>query len=206
MRHELRSFLPAAVAGAAILFLLPAPTRAHCDTADGPVVVTAKAALEKGDVTPVLKWVKPEAEKEIRAAFDRAVVVRKKGPEAKAMADDYFFESLVRIHREGEGAPYTGIKPAGSPVDPGVELADVSLEKGNVDTLAKAMAHHVDEGIRERFARTLEAKKQADESVEKGRAFVASYVDYVHYVERLHVAATTSVSHEGHAAASAHQH
>ena len=38
---------------------------AHCDTLDGPVVKTARAALEKGDVTPILKWVTNEYETEI---------------------------------------------------------------------------------------------------------------------------------------------
>jgi hypothetical protein len=38
------------------VWLVPRIAGAHCDTLDGPVVMTAKAALEKGDVTPVLKW------------------------------------------------------------------------------------------------------------------------------------------------------
>ena len=38
---------------------------AHCDTLDGPVVQTARIALEKGDVTPLLKWVQDDVEKEI---------------------------------------------------------------------------------------------------------------------------------------------
>ena len=51
----------------AALVMWPAGARAHCDTMDGPVVKDAKAALEKGDVTPVLKWVAKDAEPEIRA-------------------------------------------------------------------------------------------------------------------------------------------
>ena len=81
---------------------------AHCDTMDGPVVAAARVALEKGDIAPVLKWVKPEREKEIRAAFARTLSVRAGGPEAKELADMYFFETLVRVHRAGEGAPLHG--------------------------------------------------------------------------------------------------
>jgi hypothetical protein len=84
---------------------------AHCDTLDGPVVQTARTALEKGDITPLLKWVRVEDEKEIKDAFEKTLAVRRKGAEAKELADMYFFETLVRIHRAGEGAPYTGLKP-----------------------------------------------------------------------------------------------
>lgn len=187
--------------------LVVRPAAAHCDTAEGPVVAAAKLALEKGDVTPVLRWVKPEEEAEIRAAFGKALAVRGKGPEARALADQYFFENLVRIHRAGEGAPYTGILPAGTPIEPAIALADEALVSGNADKLAKAIVRHVEEGIRERFARVAAAKKHADESVAAGREFVEAYVEFTHYVERLHRDATTSAAHhaEGEAPA-AHKH
>ena len=35
-----------------ILFLVPGIAGAHCDTLEGPAVLTAKKALDKGDVTP----------------------------------------------------------------------------------------------------------------------------------------------------------
>ena len=182
------------------------PALAHCDTADGPVVADAKIALEKGDVTPVLKWVKPAAEAEIKAAFARALALRGKGPEVRALADEYFFENLVRIHRAGEGAPYTGILPAGTPIEPAIALADRSLDVGDADQLVKAMAHHVEEGIRERFARAAAAKKQAGASVAAGREFVEAYVEFTHYVERLHLDATTSAAHGAAAPAAVHKH
>jgi hypothetical protein len=55
-------------------------------------------------------------------------------------------------------------------------------------------------GIRERFARAAEAKKHARGSVERGRAYVAAYVEFMHYAERLHNAATTGVTHAEHEA------
>ena len=83
-------------------FLLPF-VFAHCDTLDGPVVKTAKTALEKGEVTPILKWVKKENETEIRDLFKKTLTVRSKGKEAQELADMYFLETLVRLHRAGEG-------------------------------------------------------------------------------------------------------
>ena len=159
--------------------------RAHCDTLDGPVVSAAKAALEKGDVTPVLKWVKPSAEKEIRDAFKNTLVVRGKSPEAKTLADMYFFETLVRIHRAGEGAPYTGLQSAGT-VEPPIAAADKALETGKIDELVNDTTKAVAEGIQHRFAKVIAARKHVDDSVEAGREYVEAYVDYVHYVERLY--------------------
>ncbi len=203
MSIQRTSLAVTAVLGA---MLAARPVLAHCDTADGPVVAAAKVALAKGEITPVLKWVKPEAESEIRAAFSRALAVRGKGPEAQALADQYFFENLVRIHRAGEGAPYTGILPAGTPIEPAIALADQALESGNADKLVKAITHHVEEGIRERFARAAAAKKRADASVAAGREFVEAYVEFTHYVERLHLDATTSASHSAGVPAAEHKH
>ena len=155
---------------------------AHCDTLDGPVIQDARQALEKGDVTAVLKWVKKDAEPEICAAFDIALKERKTGKEG---ADTKFFETLVRVHRAGEGAEFSGLKPAGA-VEPAVAAADKALESGSVNELASNMAGHLTNGVKERFARALESKKHKDESVEAGREFVEAYIEFVHYVEGLH--------------------
>ncbi len=167
---------------------------AHCDTLDGPVVKTAKAALEKGDVTPVLKWIKKDDEKEIKDLFQKTLTVRSKGREAQELADMYFFETLVRIHRAGEGAPYTGLKPAGA-VEPAVLEADRALESGSADNLVKLVTDASAIGIRERFHKAYEARKHADHSVEAGREFVEAYVEFTHYVERLHMDATAVSEH-----------
>jgi hypothetical protein len=198
MRTQLflsRVMVIAAVSGA-IWFVLPQFVFAHCDTLDGPVVTTAKKALEKGDVTPVLKWVKQDYEQEIRKAFQKTLTVRAKGPVAKEFADTYFFETLVRIHRAGEGAPYTGLK-AGGTEDPTVAASDRALENASVDALVKNISNAVSNGIRERFVRAIEKKQHADESIDAGREFVEAYVEFVHYVERLHLdAAGKSLHHE----------
>jgi len=166
----------------------------HCDTMAGPLVKTARAALEKGDVTPVLKWVKPPYEAQVREAFKKTLAVRALSPEAKDLADRYCFETLVRLHREGEGAPYTGLKPAGE-VEPVIAASDKALETGSVEGLTQEIVKLVSNGIHRRFAETVEKKKHADESVAAGREFVEAYVEFTHFVERLHADALGQASH-----------
>jgi hypothetical protein len=179
------------------MFFFTKSLYAHCDTLDGPVVETARKALASGDVTPLLKWVGADDEQMIRTAFQKTLEVRKLGTQARDLADMYFFETLVRIHRAGEGAPYTGLKP-GTAVDPAVALADKALESGSVDKLVNTLNDATAKGIRERFHRALQAKKHADESVAAGREFVESYVIFTHYVEGLHSMIKGASEHHEH--------
>ena len=179
------------------MFFFTKSIYAHCDTLDGPVVETARKALASGDVTPLLKWVAADDEQMIRTAFQKTLEVRKLGPQARNLADMYFFETLVRIHRAGEGAPYTGLKP-GTAVDPAVALADKALESGSVDKLVNTLNDATAKGIRERFHQALQAKKHADESVATGREFVESYVIFTHYVEGLHTIIKGASEHHEH--------
>ncbi len=191
--NNLRIAVAAALLAAGLL--LPQRAFSHCDTMDGPVVLAAKAALAKKDVTPVLKWIKPDAEPEIKAAFARTLVVRAQGKEAQELADQFFFETLVRIHRAGEGAPFTGLKPAGTEVDPAIEEADKALESGSAEKVVNLVTDEAAAGIRKRFAEAREKKEHADHNVEAGREFVAAYVEYVHYVEGLHQTAQGAGAH-----------
>lgn len=170
---------------------------AHCDTLDGPVVVTAKLALEKGDVTPVLKWVNKESEKEVREAFASTIKVRSHGEDARKLADMHFFETLVRLHRAGEGEPFTGLKPAGT-IDPAFQAADKALSEGTIDELAAETAKSVQERIRKRFAEVIEKKKHADDSVEAGRAYVAAYIEYAHFIEAIYTITLGSTQERHH--------
>src|SRR5512139_401486 len=181
---------------------------AHCDTLDGPVISQARQALEKGDVKIVLPWVAADKEKEILEAFDLAVAVRGKGPKEKELADRYFFETLVRIHREGEGAPYTGLKPAGMDLGPAIPAADKALESGDPAPLLKLINEKVHSGVHKYFVEAREKKAHAGESVEAGRAYVQAYVPYLHFVERLYNDAVTPIAHGagegGHAGPAGH--
>lgn len=161
---------------ASISLFFPKSAAAHCDTMDGPVVKAAEIALAKGDVTPVLKWVQKDDEEEIHRAFNRTLSVRNTSSEARELADMYFFETLVRIHRAGEGAPYTGLKPAGTKIDPVIDEADRALGLASVDNLTTAVQQVVVQGIKKRFKHALESKVHAEESVEAGREFVEAYV------------------------------
>lgn len=176
------------------VLLRPSTGAAHCDTLAGPVVQDAKAALEKGDVTPVLKWVKQDQEKEVRKTFRRALAAKTKAPAAKEKAEMQFFGTLVRIHRAGEGAPYTGLK-SGEAIEPIVAAADHSLETGKVEDLIKQVNDETTAGIRQRFERVVEKKKHAEESVAAGREYVAAYVDFTHYVEGLYQKAAGETGH-----------
>ena len=185
---------------ASVILLAPKWGMAHCDSLDGPVVQDARIALEKRDLTPVLKWVKPAYEGEVRDTFEKALAVRAKGSDAQAFADRYFFETLVRLHRAGEGEAFTGLKPANS-VEPGIASADAALQSGSVDQLATELSRNIDQGIRKRFAVAAERKQHASQSVEAGRAYVEAYVDYIHFVEAVHRLSLDGASHQHESAA-----
>lgn len=166
---------------------------AHCDTMSGPVIPDAKAALKKGDITPVLKWIKPEYETEVKMAFSLAVKVRDKSSEAKKLADKYFFETLIRLHRAGEGAPYTGLKD--TPPGKIVILVDEALANGSADEMIKKMQIHLAKAIENKFNKVLKAGKNKDANVDSGREFVEAYVQYMHYVEGIHAAIMSTGGH-----------
>ena len=191
-----------AARGAAFLTLtaflaIPSVARSHCDSLDGPVVRDARIALDAGDVTPVLKWVRQEHEAEIRDVFTRARAVRALGADARALADRLFFETLVRLHRAGEGEAFTGLKPAND-VDPGIAAADQSLASGSADELVEHLVAAVREETRKRFEVAKELGRHANESVEAGRTYVAAYVDYIHFVESVNGLASHAASAKHH--------
>jgi hypothetical protein len=174
---------------------------AHCDTLDGPVIQDARKALETKDVTPVLKWVKQKDEKVVRAAF--AKTLSAKGKKNADVAENKFFATLVKIHRAGEGASFTGLKPAGE-VEPAIAEADKALADGSSDALVELVTDDIAAGIRKRYEHAAATYTHKDESVGQGREFVEAYVEYTHYVERLHLDATGKVSHAEHGEGSKH--
>ncbi len=166
------------------LFVPTLPIYAHCDTLEGPVVSAARVALDTNDVTPVLMWVKPGDEPAIKAAFTRALAVRKQSADSAALADQWFFETLVRIHRAGEGAPFTGLK-AGEPVEPGIAAADRAIETGDSAAVLDLSTKPLAAALQKKLERVRELKAHAGHSTAAGREYVAAYVDYIHFAERL---------------------
>ena len=178
-----------------VLFLamLAVPLRAgaHCDTMDGPVVKAAERALATGNVAFALMWVHEKDEAEINAAFQRTLAVRRLGPDAKNLADYYFFETLVRVHRAGEGEPYTGLKSAGLDHGPAIPAAEKAIETGSPGPLVELLTSAIGASLNEQLEAVLRAKKAAaGDDVASGRRFVVSYVRFIHFVEGMFEAAT----------------
>ena len=177
----------------------------HCDTLDGPVVTLARKALDTGNVNLVLPWVPAEDEGEIRKAFDQARSVRKLGGGARELADTHFFETLVRIHRAGEGAPFVGLKPAGRDLGPAVPAADKALESGSVEQVEILLTDAIRNRLHKQFEAAASRRKFDPDDVKAGRAYVEAYVPYVHYVERLwRDAQSTAQAHGQHHAGHGH--
>lgn len=144
----------------------------HCDSMDGPVVTAARKALETGNVNIILPYVPKEGEEEVIKAFKKALPLHKQPNGAKEVADLYFFETVVRIHRAGEGAPYTGLKPAGLSEGPVIPVAKKAIETGSAEELKKILCDIVTTEVQKRFDHMLHLKKHTDESVDEAREYV----------------------------------
>jgi hypothetical protein len=179
---------------------------AHCDTLDGPVVKAAQKALETGDINLVLIWVQKKDEAEIKSAFERARTVRKISAETRVFADMYFFETLVRIHRAGEGEPYTGLKPAGHDLGLAIPAADNAIADGKIEPVFKLLNDAVHEGLHERFKQVMAMKDYNKDDVVAGREYVEAYVTFMHYVEGIYEAASKSPHGHQHATEDADVH
>ena len=172
-----------------LLAFIPGVASAHCDTMDGPVVKAGQRALDSGEVDQALIWVQPAAEPELRATFQQALAVRKLGADARSLADRYFLETLVRLHRAGEGEPYTGLKPAGIDPGPAIAAADAAIASGTVRSLSRLITETTTRGLEHRFHRVVAARRYKLHDVAAGRAYVAAYVAFVHYAEQAYEAA-----------------
>ena len=180
----------------ALLGLTPARALAHCDGLDGPVVKAAQRALEARNPALALIWVQDKDEREIRTAFEQTLAVRELGPQARELADRFFFETLVRVHRAGEGAPFTGLKPAGRDLGPAIPAADEAVRTGSVEPLQQLLTDAVQQRLREEFGRVMAAKTFKSDDLLAGRAYIKAYVEFIHFVERLYD--TTMQSPHGH--------
>lgn len=178
--------------GCALMLILSSLAAwAHCDAVDGPVATTAVKALDAKNVNLVLPYVAAEAEAELTAAFEQAVVVRDRGAEAKTLAERYFMETAVRLHRAGEKAPYTGLKPAGTDFGPAIPAAEKTLETGKLDGVITLISEEVAHGLAERFRRV--AATQAAPiapttraEVTSARERVSAELEFIGYVEALY--------------------
>jgi hypothetical protein len=189
--HQLATKASALAAISMALLFAAGPASAHCDGLDGPVITSARQALDTGNVNRVLIWVQHTDEAQIKDAFRRTIEVRELNPSARELADNYFFETLVRVHRAGEGAPYTGIKPAGRDLGPAVPAGDKALETGSVELLTQLLTQAVHKNVGGQFRDVIARKNFKADDVEAGQEYVKAYVGYIHSVERIYEAAAS---------------
>lgn len=167
----------------ALLLLGANSSFAHCDTMEGPLVLDAQKAIRLNNVNIVLKWVPVDQEAEIREAFKLASKVRGLSREAGELADKYFFDTLVRIHRAGEGMPFTGVKPKGTPIEETVKAADQSIALGNLTPLKNLVPEGNKPELEKRFAQAMSLKNFDANDVEAGRKYVEAYIRFFKFAE-----------------------
>ena len=163
--------------------LITSTSLAHCDTKDGPVVAAAIKALKHNNINYALIWVNPAYEKELREAFRNTRKVRVLSPEARKLADNYFFETLVRLHRMGEGMTYTGIKPAGTPVDKKILAADKAIALGSLAPLNELVPADKQVELKKRFDKVMSLKNYDVNNVTSGREYIEAYIQFFHFAE-----------------------
>ena len=161
------------------------PASAHCDSFDGPALIDAAKALETNNVDLILKWINADMEGEVVPLFHKTYSLKNGDKEIYETVKKHFYETFVRLHREMEGAPFTGLKPAGTTVHITV-MSDNALENGDFAGLLKALNNHINTQLQEKFEKTEALYKVKDNSVEQGRAYVEAYVDYTHSLEAVH--------------------
>jgi hypothetical protein len=151
---------------------------AHCDTESGPTAVDARKALETGNFNIIAIWVGEEQTQELRNSFEQSLVVYKMGGKAKELSEHYFMETAVRLHRQAEGMPFNGLKPA-RPHPPVVAEAEKTLDTGNSKPITDLLAAEMQKETQKWFQKALEAKNNYEgDNVEAGREWV-KYVIFV---------------------------
>ena len=158
-------------------------SNANCDTIDGPTVIDGQRAMKENNINYALKWIQPNAEKELKEAFNLSMKVKDLSPESKQIAEKYFFGELVRIHRQGEDAPYTGVKPAGTTIDKKVLAADKSIEIGNLTPLESLIEKDKKAELKKRFDKVMALKNFDTNNVDAGREYIEAYVKFFKFAE-----------------------
>jgi len=163
--------------------LKPVTVQAHCDTAEGPAVKDGRKALETGNINYALKWIPADGEAEMRDVFEKALKVRTLGAEAAELADRLFLETMVRIHRMGEGVGFTGIQPVGTQIDPVVKAADEAIALGSDTDLLPMVPQERRAELDKRFRAALAIKDFDVDDVAGARRYIAAYVSFFKYAE-----------------------
>lgn len=169
----------------ALILGFTSTTQAHCDRLNGPVAVAAKKALETGNVLKALIWVGEQQAEELKAKFTQSLEVYNNGEPSRQLAERYFMETTVRLHREVEGMPYTGLKPAQASSED-IQTAEQALDSGDLSPVTDLLAEEIQQKTNELYKQAMQAKESRGESVEAGRRWVDAYVKYIVHVHSLY--------------------
>lgn len=167
---------------------------AQCDSYDGPIIKDAVQALENNKVNLVLKWVSEDQENEVTTLFNKTHALKSRDKEVYEIVEKHFFETLVRLHRETEKAPYTGLTPSGSTKQI-IQMTDTALQENDIEGFIIKLDKHLNEVIRDKYKKVANLYKVKDDSIVQGREFVAAYVDYTHTIEAIHYFMENGAAH-----------
>lgn len=168
----------------------------HCDTRDGPVAKAVRKALEAENVNYILIWIPESSENELKKVFEKALKARKLGGAAKDIADDWVLETAVRLHRAGEGAPYTGVKPAGLDEGPVVPKAEKAIDTGDPKEVIHFINLTIEEELQRRFKLVYSKKNFNEDDVAAGREYVHAFIGFVVYSHHLYTNIVSNGNHE----------
>jgi hypothetical protein len=165
-----------------------AAAAAHCDSLDGPVAKAVEQALETGNLHLVMPYAPASAEAELNAAFLEARKVRMLGADARKLADRSFMETAIRLHRAGEGAPFTGLKPAGVDYGPAIPAAERTVETGDLQHVKSVLFAELEHALAERLAhvrelRTAPAAPNTYAEVAPARERISAELGFVTFAE-----------------------
>lgn len=158
----------------------------YIDSMDGPVVKAAENALDMEDVKYVLPYVSSEDEEELKDVFERTLSVRELSGEAAELADYWFFETAVRLHRKEEGKSYTGLKSAGTDWGPIIPKIDQAIETANIEELLDFLLNFIREDIEGRFEDVLSKKDYDEDDVEDARDYLNSREEFIRYTRKFY--------------------
>ena len=118
------------------------------------------------------------------------------GPEAQDLADHYFFETAVRLHRQGEGAAYTGLKTE-TDHGPALAAADEALETGSLEDVYAVLDEAIQRGVAEKYEaiQTARAAAAEENTVEAQRERVEAELIFENYVYGLYNTALGQTPH-----------
>jgi len=162
-----------------------------------PVVRAATRALTERNVNLILPWVHASGDDEVREAFSRAITVREGGGAAAELADLWFFETVVRVHRQGEGAPYSGLKPAGLDWGPVVPRTEKAMESGDADEAIAFVTGEVERELKERFEEAMARKDHDEDDVPAAREYVQAMLGFVLFSHHVYAFVKSGGGHGG---------